>query len=117
MEKCSRPAQRDEVRTSLIHIIDRLVRLVDCKRFRIVALSRGTAALGHYDQLMAWDVVLLNGFANDFLGHAITIDIGSIPLYVWKWQVSFTAQASLIEFNSLAYESRLVLLTEFRPRS
>ena len=41
----------------------------------------GAEAFGHDDYFVPWDVVVFDGFADDFFGSAVGVDVGGVPLF------------------------------------
>lgn len=52
-------------KAALVHVIDSLVDVFKGERLGVVALPDGSTALGQDDELVARDVVFLDGFADD----------------------------------------------------
>lgn len=65
---------------ALVHVIDGLIDVLEGQRFRVVAFPDGSTAFGKEDELMARDVVFLDGFADNFFRGAVAVNICRVPL-------------------------------------
>lgn len=68
--------------TELVDVILGLSQCVHVWESCKLLLGADTPCLGHQDQLMARDVVLLDSLPNDPLTVAVGVDVGGIPLFV-----------------------------------
>lgn len=64
---------------ALVHVVDCLVDVLQGHHFGAVAFSDGTAAFGADDELVAGDVVIFDGGADDGFRDAVRVDIGCVP--------------------------------------
>lgn len=66
--------------TALVYVVDGAGRVFNREGIRLIVLARSAAAFRHYDELVARDLVLLDGFADDLLAYTIGVYVGGIPL-------------------------------------
>lgn len=65
---------------ALVDVVDGPIDVLEGERFGVVALARRSTAFGQDDEFVSGEVVFFDGFADNFFGGAVAVDVGGVPL-------------------------------------